>query len=58
MSVEKDVDVRTIRERLLEIANEIHEVEGKVKATLVMDETYRSVTAVIGNQVLCINLMN
>jgi len=55
--ISKSVDVHAIKERLEQIIAELPNVEEKVRATLVDDERYISVTAVIGNKVLCINFM-
>ncbi len=55
--ISKSVDVHAIKEHLQQIVNGIHETDEKVNATLVKDARYMSMTAVIGNQVLCINFM-
>lgn len=56
--VKKNVTIQDVRDQLKVITKLFGESnEGEVKATLVMDETYRSITAICGNQVLCINLM-
>ncbi len=56
--ISKSVDVHTIKEHLLSIVEMLPDCDEPVNATLVKDEHYLSMTAVIGNQVLCINLMN
>lgn len=55
--VKKNVDVKTIKAKLLEIVKDLGS-EKQFTATMVMGETYRSITAIHGNQVLCINFMN
>lgn len=47
-----------IKEHLVSIASQIVESQEPVNATLVKDEHYSSMTAVVGNQVLCINFMS
>lgn len=56
--VKKNVDGKTIEGQLKAIAKEFAKCAGDWTATLVMDEQYRSITAICGNQVLCINFMN
>ena len=57
--VKKNVTVQAVKDQLKEITKLFGEVkESEVQATLVMDDDYRSITAICGNQVLCINLMN
>jgi len=56
--ISKSVDVHAIKEHLQTIVNGIHETEEKINATLVEDETYMTMTAIIGDQVLCINFMS
>lgn len=55
--ISKSVDVHAIQEHLQNIMNGIHETDEKINATLVEDETYMTMTAVIGDQVLCVNFM-
>ena len=56
--ISKSVDVHAIQEHLRSIISELPASEEKVNATLVEDERYLSMTAVIGSKVLCINFMN
>lgn len=56
--VKKNVDVKVIKEHLVSIASQIAESQEPVNATLVKDENYSSMTAMVGNQVLCINFMH
>lgn len=55
--ISKSVDVRAIKEHLENIIEGLPTVEEKVTATLVDDERYMSMTAIIGSKVLCINFM-
>ena len=55
----KNVTLQAVKDQLRVITKLFGEVkESEVQATLVMDDDYRSITAICGNQVLCINLMN
>ena len=56
--ISKSVDVRTIKEHLLSIVEMLPDCDEPVNARLVKDEHYQTMTAVMGNQVLCINFMN
>lgn len=57
--IKKNVTVQAVKDQLKVITKLFGDVkDDKVKATLVMDDDYRSITAICGNQVLCINLMN
>ena len=57
--IKKNVTVQAVQEQLKVITELFGEVKDEeVKATLVMDEDYRSITAIYGGKVLCINLMN
>lgn len=56
--IHKGVSVDAIKEHLVSIASQIVESQEPVNATLVKDEHYSSMTAVVGNQVLCINFMS
>lgn len=57
--IKKNVTLQAVKDQLKVIAKLFGEVkESEVQATLVMDDDYRSITAICGNQVLCINLMN
>lgn len=55
--ISKSVDVHAIKEHLEQIIANLPSINEKVTATLVDDERYMSMTAVFGNQVLCINFM-
>ena len=56
--IQKNIDVQKIKEHLVKIANDLVS-EGQVKATLVDDSDYSSITAVVGEEcVICINVMN
>lgn len=57
--IKKNVTLQAVKDQLRVITKLFGEVkESEVQATLVMDDDYRSITAICGNQVLCINLMN
>ena len=56
-SIKRNVSVEEIKAHLRFIADSLEEA-GEVKGTVVQDENYASVTAIIGNQVMCINFMN
>ena len=57
--IKKNVTVQAVKDQLKAITKLFCEVkDDEVKATLVMDEDYRSITAIYGGKVLCINLMN
>ena len=56
--ISKNVNVDELKKQLFRIANGLKAEAGKVQATMVLDENYTSMTAVMGNQVLCINFMN
>jgi hypothetical protein len=57
--IKKNVTLQAVKDQLKVITKLFGEVkESEVQATLVMDDDYRSITAICGNQVLCINLMN
>ena len=53
--ISKSVDVHAIKEHLEQIIANLPSINEKVNATLVDDETYMTMTAVIGDKVLCIN---
>ena len=56
--IKKNIDVQVIKERLQNLAQIFGaESDEPVNATLVMDETYTSMTALVGGKVLCINFM-
>lgn len=56
--IKKNVTLQAVKDQLKVITKLFGEVKDEeVQATLVMDD-YRSITAICGNQVLCINLMN
>ena len=56
--IKKNVTLEAVKDQLKVITKLFGEADCNVQATLVMDENYRSITAICGNQVLCINLMN
>lgn len=57
--IKKNVTLQAVKDQLKVITKLFGEVKDEeVQATLVMDDDYRSITAICGNQVLCINLMN
>ena len=57
--IKKNVTVQAVQEQLKVITKLFGEVKDEeVKATLVMDDDYRSITAICGGKVICINLMN
>ena len=58
LRVEKDINVEEIKKHLFRIANGLKAEGEKVKARLVQDEWYSSMTVMIGGKVLCINFMN
>ena len=56
--IKKNVTLKAVKDQLKDITKLFGEVkEDEVKATLVMDDDYRSVTAIVEGKVLCINLM-
>lgn len=55
--VEKNISVGEIKRHLFRIANGLKAEGETVKTQLVQDETYSSMTAMIGGKVLCINFM-
>lgn len=56
--IKKNVTLQAVKNQLKDISKLFGEVkEDEVKATLVMDDAYRSVTAIVEGKVLCINLM-
>ena len=55
--VEKNISVEEIKKHLFRIANGLKAEGETVKARLVQNETYSSMTAMIGGKVLCINFM-
>ena len=56
--IKKNVTLKAVKDQLRDITKLFGEVkEDEVKATLVMDDDYRSVTAIVEGKVLCINLM-
>ena len=57
LRVEKDINVEEIKKHLFRIANGLKAEGETVKAQLVQDESYSSMTAMIGGKVLCINFM-
>lgn len=58
LRIEKDINVEEIKKHLFRIANGLKAEGEKVKARLVQDESYSSMTVLIGGKVLCINFMN
>ncbi len=57
--IKKNVTLQAVKDQLKVITKLFGEVkENEVQATLVMDDEYRSITAICGKQVLCINFMN
>ena len=58
LRIEKDINVEEIKKHLFRIANGLKADGKKVKARLVQDESYSSMTVLIGGKVLCINFMN
>ena len=57
LRIEKNINVDEIKKHLFRIANGLKAEGETVKAQLVQDESYSSMTAMIGGKVLCINLM-
>lgn len=57
LRIEKDINVDEIKKHLFRIANGLKAEGETVKAQLVQDESYSSMTAMIGGKILCINLM-
>lgn len=56
--IKKNVTLQAVKNQLKDITKLFGEVkEDEVKATLVMDDDYRSITAIVEGKVLCINLM-
>lgn len=56
--IKKNVTLQAVKNQLRDITKLFGEVkENEVKATLVMDDDYRSITAIVEGKVLCINLM-
>ena len=56
--IKKNVTLQAVKNQLRDITRLFGEVkEDEVKATLVMDDDYRSITAIVEGKVLCINLM-
>ena len=56
--IKKNVTLQAVKDQLKAITKLFGEVkEDEAKATLVMDDDYRSVTAIVEGKVLCINLM-
>ena len=56
--IKKNVTLQAVKDQLKEITKLFGDVKDKdVQATLVMDDDYRSVTAIVEGKVLCINLM-
>lgn len=56
--IKKNVTLQAVKDQLKTITKLFGEVkEDEVKATLVMSDDYRSVTAIVEGKVLCINLM-
>ena len=57
--IKKNVTLQAVKDQLKVITKLFGEAKDEeVQATMVMDDDYRSITAICGNQVLCINLMN
>ena len=56
--IKKNVTLQAVKDQLKAITKLFGEADESVQATLVMDDNYRSITAICGNQVLCINFMN
>ena len=56
--IQKNIDVKKIKQHLIQIADDLVS-EGQVKATLVDDNGYSSMTAVVEKEcVICINWMS
>ena len=55
--IHKGVAVDAIKAHLQRVIDQISDTQEEVKATLVEDPNYMTMTAVIGNKVLCINFM-
>lgn len=56
--IKKNVTLQAVKDQLKAITKLFGKVkEDEVKATLVMDDDYRTVTAIVEGKVLCINLM-
>ena len=56
--IKKNVTLQAVKDQLKVITKLFGEVKDEdVQATLVMDDDYRSVTAIVEGKVLCINLM-
>ncbi len=56
--IKKGVTVEDIKNHLHYIADQIANTTEAITGTVVTDEQYASVTAIIGRQVVCINFMD
>jgi len=56
--IKKNVTVEDIKNQLHFIADQIENSNEEITGTVVNDEQYASITAIIGRQVVCINFMN
>ena len=56
--VKKNIDVKAIRKHLAKVSSFFRNADEKVQATLVLNENYSSLTAIVEGKVLCINFMN
>jgi hypothetical protein len=57
-NIKKNVTVEDMSYYLNYIADQLLNTADEIKGTIVKDENYISATAIIGNQVVCINFMN
>ena len=57
LRIEKNINVDEIKKHLFRIANGLKAEGETVKAQLVQDESYSSMTAMIGGKILCVNIM-
>lgn len=56
--IKKGVTVEDLKNHLRYIAEQITKTTETITGTVVTDEQYASVTAIIGRQVVCINFMD
>ena len=57
-TIKKNVSVEDISYYLNYIADQLLNTSDEIKGNMVKDENYMTCTAIIGNQVVCINFMN